>query len=111
MPNMDAYSKLKAGLGSARHVPNKRSRATGNPGCPGHSHVKLYFGSDRYPLGGEVFSAGGMRRLFVRSRLADNRILLRADPSYANRLAGLGSPDVVRAWLEGVWNVIAGAFF
>lgn len=110
-PNMDAYIKLKARLRSAHHVPNKRIRATGNPGGPGHSHVKLYFGIDRYPLGGEVFGAGGMRRLFVRSRLADNRILLQADPGYANRLAGLGSPDLVRAWLEGDWSVIAGAFF
>jgi hypothetical protein len=110
-PDMTSYQKLKARLRSAHYVPNKRIRATGNPGGPGHSIVKGYFRIDQHPLGGHIFEAGGMRRLFVRSRLADNRILLRHDPAYATRLAGLGSPDLVRAWLEGDWNVIAGAFF
>lgn len=110
-PDMDAYVKMKARLRSAHEVPNKRIRATGNPGGPGHGHVKAYFRIDQHPLGGEIFEQGGMKRLFVRSRLADNRILLRHDPKYAQRLAGLGSPDLVRAWLEGDWNVIAGAFF
>lgn len=110
-PDMDAYVKMKARLRSAYEVPNKRIRATGNPGGPGHGHVKAYFRIDQHPLGGEIFEQGGMKRLFVRSRLADNRILLRHDPLYAQRLAGLGSPDLVRAWLEGDWNVIAGAFF
>jgi len=110
-PDMDSYVKMKARLRSAYDVPNKRIRATGNPGGPGHSSVKAYFRIDQHPLGGEIFEQGGMKRLFVRSRLADNRILLRHDPKYAQRLAGLGSPDLVRAWLEGDWNVIAGAFF
>lgn len=110
-PDMSSYQKLKARLRSAAYVPNKRIRSTGNPGGPGHQSVKSYFRIDQYPLGGCVFEQGAMRRLFVRSRLADNRILLRHDPAYAQRLAGLGSPDLVKAWLEGDWNVIAGAFF
>jgi hypothetical protein len=110
-PDMLAYTKLKARLRSAHPVPNKRIRATGNPGGPGHHAVKAYFKIDRYPLGGEVFEEGGMRRVFVRSRLVDNKLLLANDPKYAERLAGLGSPDLVRAWLEGDWSVVAGAFF
>lgn len=109
--DLTAYIKLKARLRSAEEIPNKRIRSSGNPGGPAHQAVKAYFRIDEYPLGGVVFEEGGMRRLFVRSRLADNQILLRADPGYEDRLRGLGSPELVRAWLEGDWNVVAGAYF
>lgn len=110
-PDLSAYIKLKARLRSAYAVPNKRIRSSGNPGGPGHASVKAYFRIDEHPLGGQIFEEGGATRLFVRSRLADNQILLRADPQYQERLKGLGSPELVRAWLEGDWNVVAGAYF
>jgi len=110
-PDMVAYTKLKARLRSAHPVPNKRIRATGNPGGPGHHAVKMYWKIDQYPLGGHIFEQGGMKRLFIRSRLQDNQLLLANDPKYSERLAGLGSPDLVRAWLEGDWSVVSGAFF
>lgn len=110
-PDMTAYMKMKARLRSAHHVPNKRIRSTGNPGGPGHHGVKTYFKIDEHPFGGEVFEAAGGKRLFVRSRLQDNRLLMMADPNYVERLKGIGSPELVRAWLEGDWNVVAGAFF
>jgi len=40
---------MKARLRSAHEVPNKRIRATGNPGGPGHGHVKAYFRIDQHP--------------------------------------------------------------
>lgn len=52
-----------------------------------------------------------MDRMFIPSRLHDNKILVANDPGYEGRLRGLGSPDLVRAWLEGDWNVILGAYF
>lgn len=112
-PDLTAYQKLKARLRSAHAIPNKRIRATGNPGGPSHHAVKVYFGIDRQPQGGSLLTdeASGMRRMFIRSRLHDNRILLRNDPRYADRLKGLGSPELVRAWLEGDWSVIQGAYF
>lgn len=110
-PDLSAYVKLKARLRSAHPVPNKRIRATGNPGGPGHNAVKQYFRIDEYPNGGQIFETGGSTRLFIRSRLTDNQILLKNDPQYGERLKGLGSPELVRAWLEGDWGVIAGAFF
>src|SRR5581483_7201787 len=110
-PDMSAYIKLKARLRSAYNVPNKRVRSSGNPGGPGHQTVKAYFRIDQHPLGGVIFEEGGATRLFVRARLKDNQILLKADTGYEDRLRGLGSPELVRAWLEGDWNVVAGAFF
>jgi hypothetical protein len=112
-PDLLAYQKLIARLRSAHPVPNKRVRSTGNPGGPGHQAVKAYFGIDRQPLGGAVERdpTSGSTRLFVRSRVQDNRILLENDPGYVKRLHGLGSDALVKAWLEGDWTVVAGAYF
>lgn len=110
-PDMTPYNKMKARLRSAHGVPNKRIRATGNPGGTAHHAVKAHWRIDEYPLGGHLFKAGGMTRMFIRSRLQDNAILMKNDPAYMHRLSGLGSPELVRAWLEGDWSVVAGAFF
>jgi hypothetical protein len=112
-PNMMAYLKMIARLRSAHPVPNKRIRATGNPGGPGHHEVKAYFAIDRYPNGSEVMvdPVTGMSRMFIKSRVQDNAILLKHDPGYINRLKGLGSVALVKAWLDGDWSVVAGAYF
>src|SRR5262249_25616834 len=47
----------------------------------------------------------------IPSRLKDNRILMRADPEYVNRLYLVGSAQLVKAWLDGDWTAIEGAFF
>lgn len=49
--------------------------------------------------------------MFIPARLRDNKILLGSDPQYGNRLKGLASDAMVRAWLEGDWTVIEGAYF
>lgn len=108
------YMRMKARLRSAHAIPYKRIRSSANPGGAGHHWVKRYFGIDRFPLGGELLQppdGSGMRRMFIRSRLADNQIGLMNDPGYAARLEGLGSPELIRALKSGDWNIIAGAFF
>jgi hypothetical protein len=50
--------------------------------------------------------------MFIPSRLADNQKL--SDPvAYRNRLmaATYGNEALRKAWLEGDWNIVAGAFF
>jgi hypothetical protein len=112
-PNLLAYKKMSARLRSAHPVPNKRIRATGNPGGPGHQEVKAYFGIDSDPHGGRVMfdEKTGMSRVFIKSKLTDNAILLRHDSGYAGRLQGLGSEALVKAWLDGDWSVVPGAYF
>lgn len=109
-----AYMELKTRLRSAHAIPNKRIRSTGNPGGVGHGWIKKHFGIDRYPLGSKIIepdTIGGTRRIFIRSRVQDNKILLANDPSYIARLQDLGSEVLVRQYLEGDWAVVAGAFF
>lgn len=111
-PSAYAYRYLRARLRSAHKVDRKRIRGAANPGGVGHHWVKAMF-IDPAP-GGYVpvlDPETGMTRMFIPARLKDNTVLLASDPGYAGRLKGLGSPELVRAWLEGDWSVIQGAYF
>ncbi len=112
-PNAHAYHKLKACLRSAAPIAAKRIRATANPGGVGHHWIKTYFAIDRYPQGSRLIKddTDSGTRLFIKSRVFDNKILLAQDPNYILRLQKVGGKDLVRAWLDGNWDVIAGSFF
>lgn len=111
-PTDYGYRFLRARLRSAHDVPTKRIRSAANPGGVGHHWVKAYFVS---PAPGGytpiVDPTTKAKRMFIPARLHDNLILLNADPTYRDRLRGLASDAMVRAWLEGDWTVIEGAFF
>jgi len=108
-PNAQPIMKLKATLRSAEGVPCQ-FHATGNPGGPGHSWVKMRY-VDPAPGGWQIIEENNMRRIFIPAKVEDNRILIKADPGYVDRLKKTGSKELVRAWLEGDWNVVECAFF
>ena len=116
-PHPGPVDKLKATLRSAAGAPCG-FRATCNPGGPGHNWVKArYIDPGPYAISTDSFQnpfTGETRRLkrtFIPARLTDNPRLLARDPDYVARLGQSGSAQLVRAWLEGDWNVIDGAFF
>jgi hypothetical protein len=82
-----------------------------NPRGPAHHFFKSGWVDAEEPE--VVFKApindGGMRRKFIPALLKDNPSLTENDPEYANRLMGLGDPDVVKAYLDGDWTVVEGA--
>jgi hypothetical protein len=47
----------------------------------------------------------------VPARIGDNQVLMKRDPEYINRLQLVGSPQLVKAWIEGDWTSVEGAFF
>jgi hypothetical protein len=47
-------------------------------------------------------------RLFIPSKVTDNKYL---NETYVANLFQVGSPELVRAWLEGDWSVVEGSFF
>jgi hypothetical protein len=104
---------MKATLRSSAGVPCF-FRATANPGGAGHHWVK-----DRYidpaPEGFRpILVQDGViktHRMFIPARVTDNKKMLKNDPGYVDRLKLSGSKELVRAWLEGDWAVIEGAFF
>jgi hypothetical protein len=85
-------------------------RCTCNPGGPGHLWVKA-FAIDNGPYRVIVDEETQMTRVFIPALLSDNQLLMQSDPDYANRLKAVGSPQLVKAWLEGDWSIIEGAFF
>lgn len=103
-PIMKLHATLRSGAG----VP-VGMRLTGNPGGPGHQWVRARY-IDPAPLGWQVMTdeASGLDRIYIPSRVADNTYL---GDAYVAQLKAAGSPQLVRAWLEGDWSVIAGAFF
>lgn len=103
------YDKLKACLRSASGIQG-RIRASGNPGGKGHIWVKARFIDSSPPYHPITDSETGLTRVFIPSRLADNAYL-KDNKQYVALLKSSGSAELVKAWLDGNWDVIAGAYF
>lgn len=120
-PSPKPIDKLRATLRSGEKVDRKKVRcifrATGNPGGPGHIWVKeryidpspqgykILTEEFRNPWTGEKLSK---ERVFIPSKVYDNRYL---GTDYIANLQMTGSEAQVRAWLNGDWDIIEGAFF
>ena len=109
--------KLKATLRSAAGVPTG-FRATCNPGGPGHQWVKArYIDPGPWNIVRETFenpfskTTIELSRVFIPAKLSDNPQLLENDPLYVAKLQQSGSKQLVKAWLDGDWDVVEGAFF
>jgi hypothetical protein len=115
-PNAAPVMKMMATLRSGAGVP-VGFRATGNPGGPGHQWVRARY-IDPAPLGYKILVSEFTNpftqervtrdRIFIPSKLQDNKYL---GGEYVANLFLSGSETLVRAWLEGDWSVIAGAYF
>lgn len=106
--------RIQATLRSTRGVPTQLLMSA-NPGGAGHHWLKQRF-IDPWPAGNKVLHvtlANGEEhhRVFIPSRVRDNRILMQNDPGYLKRLQLVGSAQLVKAWVDGDWSVIEGAFF
>lgn len=114
-PDPKPLMKLKGILRSAHGVPCL-FLGTANPGGPGHSWVKRRY-IDPVPNGWkpiehtDKISNRVSRRVYIPSRLTDNKKLTDNDPGYLARLAQTGSEQLVRAWVYGLWDIVDGAFF
>ncbi len=113
-PIKKLFATLRSGKGA--HV---GLRGTGNPGGAGHAWV-----FDRYikpcPSGYKIikdtieidgYAPMERERVFIPSKLHDNKILTDGNPLYVANLALAGSAALVRAWLLGDWNAPVGAYF
>jgi len=82
-----------------------------NPGGVGHDYFKTQFVDHGEKSWRAPPSDGGMSRMYVPARLADNYTLTRADPGYADRLRGLGDSALVDAMLSGDWDIMMKGMF
>jgi hypothetical protein len=116
-PSEAPINKLQATLRSGQGVPCQM-KGTCNPGGPGHQWVKARYRLDVHPHGFERFDFEFTNpftkkkitktRMFIPSKVTDNKFL---GDDYVANLFQVGSENLVRAWLEGDWSVIEGAFF
>lgn len=90
-------------------------RSTANPGGPGHSWVKERYITPAplgfHPIEIRLPSGNIFYRCYIPSRLEDNFALMANDPGYMDRLYLVGSAALVKAWREGDWDAIEGAYF
>lgn len=116
-PSETPINKLQATLRSGHGVPCQM-KGTCNPGGPGHQWVKARYRLDTHSRGFELFETEFTNpftkqkitktRMFIPSKVTDNKFL---GDDYVANLFQVGSTQLVRAWLEGDWSVIDGAFF
>lgn len=116
-PAESPIAKLTATLRSGHGVPCQM-KSTCNPGGPGHQWVKARYRLDTHPRGMEIFRFEYTNpftkkkiektRVFIPSKVVDNKYL---GDDYVANLFQVGSENLVKAWLEGDWSVIEGAFF
>lgn len=120
-PSANPINKLRATLRSAVGVP-VGLRLTGNPGGPGHNWVKARY-IDPCKTGYQIITESeelefdgkkntvSISRVFIPSRLENNRLLMENDPTYRIKLKQAGSAALVKAWLEGDWDMVDGSYF
>jgi hypothetical protein len=94
----------------------RKVRATTNPYGPGFNWVKERF---RLPLPpghviGDVIldEKTGTERVCIYSDLAENKVMLKQDPDYVNRLkTSAKNAAELAAWLHGSWDITSGGMF
>jgi len=84
-----------------------RTLLTGNPGGIGHKWLKRLFVDKDFRAGIE----DPRDFAFIPARVYDNPALMKHDPNYINRLRANKNENLVKAYLEGSWDIQAGQFF
>lgn len=114
-PEPSPIQRLFGVLRSAESVPVQMI-LTANPGGPGQHWIRERYRLAPFPARPIVVSKslndGTTHKIAViPSRLTDNRILMTSDPGYVSRLHLVGSEQLIKAWLDGDWTAVEGAFF
>lgn len=114
IPAEDSYAGLLASCRST--IPGVKAQvfSTFNPDNVGHSWLKKRFGLSGIPNAPIITKdpRTGRKRIFVPSRVEDNRAVMENDPEYVRTLEGL--PDGLREqWRLGSWDdpIIRGAYY
>jgi hypothetical protein len=114
-PNPAPIDRLFGVLRSSSGVPVQLI-LTANPGGSGQSWIRDRYELVPFPERPRIVTRtlpnGAPHKMAViPSRITDNRALMTGDPEYINRLQLVGSSQLIKAWLDGDWNAVEGAFF
>ena len=106
------YIYLLSRIRGANDYP-KMAKSSTNPGGVGHIWVKERFidiGEANVVHEVKLENGETSKRLFVPSKIQDNKFLLNKDPEYLNRLENLPEKEK-KALLYGDWDIFDGIFF
>ena len=119
-PRPRPYLMMLASLRTAHKGVFVRVRSSGNPGGAGIGWIKKRFNIPDTPdecaaASGRLVedSETGLDRVFIYSRLHENKVLLNADPFYKQRLAASveGDPELRKAWINADFSALFGQYF
>ena len=102
------YIYMLSRLRGANNHP-KQVKSSTNPGGVGHAWVKKRF-IDTIAPESLYTDETGRTRLFIPSKVQDNRFLMDSDPDYLKRLESLPEAEK-KALLLGDWNIFEGQYF
>lgn len=102
----DWFWRLKGSNRTSYPAIPVRCLLTGNPGGTGHKWLKRLF-IDRNFRSMEKSESFA----FVSAKVTDNPALMKFDPNYVDRLRANRNENLVKAYLEGSWDIQAGQFF
>lgn len=109
------FLRSRVRIPSGMHMPERynplfpRILCGSNPGGIGHAWVKTTWidSAPAMSVWRVPDDEGGFLRQFIPARLSDNPSI--NQKQYTSNLSGLGNPELVKAMLEGDWDVVAGA--
>ena len=118
-PSPIPIDTLRATLRSGQHKVTLWFLMTANPGGSGHNWIKARYIDPAMPLTPfeSTFVAGDrtftVKRIFIPSKLADNKLLVESNPNYVSNVAfaAAGRKWLFKAWMDGNWNIVAGGMF
>lgn len=122
-PSPIPIDKLRACLRSAVKGVPKFFIMTANPGGAGHNWLKAAYIDPAMPktphkvVRNIIFEGKEKEiswyRIFIPAKVSDNKILMKNDPNYINNIvASTGGQEwLLKAWLEGDWDIVAGGMF
>lgn len=100
------FRKLHGSNRSSISGVKARAALTGNPGGLGHSWLKRLFVDRKFKQDERPEDY-----CFIQAFVRDNAALMENDPDYVHRLRAEPNVALRAAYLEGDWDIIAGAFF
>lgn len=103
----DWFHYLKGSNRSSDPAIPVRCLLTGNPGGIGHKWLKRLFIDRKFRP--EIEDPKDFA--FIPARVGDNPALMENDPNYVSRLRMNKNEQLVKAYLEGSWDIMAGQFF
>ena len=115
--NDEGYKRMISCCRSSIPEMPRMLRSTANPYGPGHNWVKRRFrlpGAREQLITDSLSEKGDVEppRMAIHGTIHENKILLKSDPEYLNRLASSARNQAeLDAWLYGSWDIVAGGMF